>query len=68
MKTEMLNRITKAVHEAMKEGYYPSEDILNGPRMRVVPIKLKYLIASGCKDIHMNSDIKGKETFNIAIA
>lgn len=67
MSTEIMKGIMDAVHAAMKDGYYPEEDILNAPRLRVVPTKLRIVVSGGCHAIHMDSDEKYKEPFCIAI-
>jgi len=68
MNAEVFTKVLDAVNTAMKNGYYPEEDILNAPRLRVVPTKLRYMARTGCAAIHMNSDSPHKEPFSIAIA
>ena len=68
MSKEKLQMIVDAIHAAMADGYYPIEDTLNGPKTKVIPAKVLCLWKCGCKYIHLNSDERGKECFQIAIA
>ena len=63
-----VSEVSAIVNKAIKEGYYPEEDILNGPRLRVIPTKVRCLIRAGISCIHMCSDIKQKEPFCISLA
>lgn len=64
---EKVTMIAEQINAALGNGYFPEEDVLNGPRTRVIPAKLRYVIMAGAKAIHMNTDNWGQSTYDIAI-
>ena len=64
---EKVKMIADEINAALGNGYFPEEDVLNGPRTRVIPAKLRCIIMAGAKVIHMNTDNWGKSTYDIAI-
>ena len=62
---EICKAVADKITAALGEGYYPVEDVLNGPRKRSIPEKVRAFYRCGYEVIHMASDIKGKEPFDI---
>ena len=62
---ETITRMANEINAAIKEGYFPVEDVLNGPRTRVIPAKIKCQLTRGETEIHMISDIPGKEPYSV---
>ena len=65
MNEEMIARMTNEINAAIKDGYFPVEDLLNGPKTRIIPDKLRRYLNMGETEFHMASDIRGKEPFSI---
>lgn len=59
MKEEVFLDVAEAasfINEALKRGFFPEEDALNGPKTKALPAKLRRLAACGCNCIHLNSN------------
>ena len=63
-----MKRLLDKINEGISAGYLPEEDILNGPKTRALPSKLRAYMARGCEAIHMNSMMPRMESYSIALS
>ena len=62
---EICKKVADKITAALAEGYYPIEDVLNGPKKRAIPEKVRAYYRCGYEVIHLNSDVMGKPSFDI---